>query len=416
MILTTNETSWCSIHSFAATKHEEAWDEVEDLRTSDLDNDDESCSDDPERSQWRSSAKVQKEDLEEMTRLEDELLRERNITISRRVSDDQDAQNILREDRQASSRGSEGVARVRRDDYQHLQGTIQRQQRKREGVSKKTNPIKKKTAPNASAAAVADTNTKTGDAGKSPARLWRLVPTPKSDRASVKRKSEKGSLKNDEGQNLSAKRRLIKTFLDDSDDDSSESAAEKHSLVVDSADAISEPSAKMPTSSALAAKSSNRNDGKARSSSATPNRQLSRRKDSKRLRKSLGSGLTSCSPVVLDDTPPSSPARMDDDDDGSSSSSDKKDIFCGTTLILAASQANPSKSRGKAGRVVVTIAEPLARKLKPHQKEGVQFMWNNSFSDLFPTDENTQDDSGGCILAHVRGSNSFQLRAYPVVR
>lgn len=52
---------------------------------------------------------------------------------------------------------------------------------------------------------------------------------------------------------------------------------------------------------------------------------------------------------------------------------------------------------------IVSIAEPLATKLKTHQIEGVEFMWKNCFGDLAYTDPSTDvvANVGGCILAHV---------------
>jgi hypothetical protein len=55
----------------------------------------------------------------------------------------------------------------------------------------------------------------------------------------------------------------------------------------------------------------------------------------------------------------------------------------------------------------IRVAERLAKLLKPHQKEGVQFMFQNTFHDLaFPEDkltEEVKEGIGGCILAHNMG-------------
>ena len=55
----------------------------------------------------------------------------------------------------------------------------------------------------------------------------------------------------------------------------------------------------------------------------------------------------------------------------------------------------------------IQVAEELAKVLKPHQKEGVQFMFKNTFHDIaFPKDKLTEDvkeQIGGCILAHNMG-------------
>jgi hypothetical protein len=58
---------------------------------------------------------------------------------------------------------------------------------------------------------------------------------------------------------------------------------------------------------------------------------------------------------------------------------------------------------------LISIARPLAEKLKAHQKEGIQFMFLNSFSDLAckmkapEANQAKKVDIGGCILAHNMG-------------
>jgi SNF2 family DNA or RNA helicase len=51
----------------------------------------------------------------------------------------------------------------------------------------------------------------------------------------------------------------------------------------------------------------------------------------------------------------------------------------------------------------VSVATSLAAKLKPHQKEGIQFMFDNSFQDLANPQEDHSKSIGGCILAHNMG-------------
>jgi SNF2 family DNA or RNA helicase len=46
------------------------------------------------------------------------------------------------------------------------------------------------------------------------------------------------------------------------------------------------------------------------------------------------------------------------------------------------------------------VATPLAKVLKPHQVEGVHFMWQNSFSDFAKYFKGNAEQIGGCILAH----------------
>lgn len=73
------------------------------------------------------------------------------------------------------------------------------------------------------------------------------------------------------------------------------------------------------------------------------------------------------------------------------------DLFANSSCILT---SDPRQH-------MVRVAEPLDKVLKPHQKEGIQFMFQNSFHDLaFPeeilTDE-VKKNIGGCILAHNMG-------------
>jgi hypothetical protein len=55
----------------------------------------------------------------------------------------------------------------------------------------------------------------------------------------------------------------------------------------------------------------------------------------------------------------------------------------------------------------LSVAEPLAKILKPHQKEGIDFMFRNVFADLCFSDkaetEAAKKETGGCILAHNMG-------------
>lgn len=49
---------------------------------------------------------------------------------------------------------------------------------------------------------------------------------------------------------------------------------------------------------------------------------------------------------------------------------------------------------------LVTVDPGLVKYLKPHQVEGVKFMWNSCFESL---QQITKQASGGCILAHCMG-------------
>lgn len=55
----------------------------------------------------------------------------------------------------------------------------------------------------------------------------------------------------------------------------------------------------------------------------------------------------------------------------------------------------------------ISVAEPLAKVLKPHQREGIQFMFQNSFGDLAFREEQdrikAKEKVGGCVLAHNMG-------------
>jgi len=51
-------------------------------------------------------------------------------------------------------------------------------------------------------------------------------------------------------------------------------------------------------------------------------------------------------------------------------------------------------------RLSLKVDRRLVKKLKPHQKEGVRFMWDNCFESM-ETMETSQ--GGGCILAHCMG-------------
>ena len=65
-----------------------------------------------------------------------------------------------------------------------------------------------------------------------------------------------------------------------------------------------------------------------------------------------------------------------------------------------------SEDEGKGTRSV-RVARELASKLKPHQVDGIKFMWQNSCKDLstVTTREEALEerDVGGCILAHMMG-------------
>lgn len=49
---------------------------------------------------------------------------------------------------------------------------------------------------------------------------------------------------------------------------------------------------------------------------------------------------------------------------------------------------------------LITVDQNLVKLLKPHQKEGIQFMWDACFESCDNLREST---GGGCILAHCMG-------------
>ena len=57
----------------------------------------------------------------------------------------------------------------------------------------------------------------------------------------------------------------------------------------------------------------------------------------------------------------------------------------------------------------IAVAAPLATLLKPHQIDGIKFMWNNTFGDVqsqigeIPPSKDTNTTARGCILAHNMG-------------
>lgn len=55
---------------------------------------------------------------------------------------------------------------------------------------------------------------------------------------------------------------------------------------------------------------------------------------------------------------------------------------------------------------LITVDEKLAEHLKPHQKDGIKFMWNACFESSDVLNEST---GGGCILAHCMGVGESKL-------
>ena len=87
-------------------------DDIIDLETPDPD-------DSKKKSQWRHNrVGARKEDIDEALKCEEEMLRQRNITVARVCNDQQDVRETEEEEHKVSARGVSGVSRVRRDMYQ----------------------------------------------------------------------------------------------------------------------------------------------------------------------------------------------------------------------------------------------------------------------------------------------------------
>lgn len=78
-------------------------------------------------------------------------------------------------------------------------------------------------------------------------------------------------------------------------------------------------------------------------------------------------------------------------DDGSDVSEDGSSLFGDASFVLADN-----------GERSIAVAEPLTMQLKLHQRQGIEFMFHKCFADL-AFNNKTQDDIGGCILAHNMG-------------
>ena len=92
---------------------------------------------------------------------------------------------------------------------------------------------------------------------------------------------------------------------------------------------------------------------------------------------------------------------------------DKSTCFVNSNCILVPSPFPADKEKD------IAVAAPIAKLLKPHQIEGIKFMWNNTFCDLLSERSQNEDAAeidrhyaGGCILAHNMGlGKSIQVVA-----
>lgn len=64
---------------------------------------------------------------------------------------------------------------------------------------------------------------------------------------------------------------------------------------------------------------------------------------------------------------------------------------------------------GENKDVLISVDQKLVQVLKPHQKEGIQFMWNACFESCQKIYTST---GGGCILAHCMGLGKSLCRKY----
>ena len=71
-------------------------------------------------------------------------------------------------------------------------------------------------------------------------------------------------------------------------------------------------------------------------------------------------------------------------------------------MILCQSSDAPNKD-GKSPIRTVRVSKKLWAPLKPHQIEGVRFMWRNCFADFAYYEKGNTAQCGGCILAHNMG-------------
>jgi SNF2 family DNA or RNA helicase len=92
--------------------------------------------------------------------------------------------------------------------------------------------------------------------------------------------------------------------------------------------------------------------------------------------------------------------------------SDDNDPFWGSCVELCSVDQN-------LGTRSVRLANAIASHLKPHQIEGIKFMWRNTCSDLpmIQTREEMllEKDVGGCILAHMMGLGKLTFRAHLMI-
>jgi hypothetical protein len=117
--------------------------------------------------------------------------------------------------------------------------------------------------------------------------------------------------------------------------------------------------------------------------------------------------VTSGSPEAQ---PPSSALKESTPSDRSfapsefSSGGSGDDMFARSSLVLCSTSLEDIE---KPTVRTVTVAKPFVKILKPHQIEGIKFIWENAFSDFAYCKDGDPTKVGGCILAHNMGLGAY---------
>jgi hypothetical protein len=80
------------------------------------------------------------------------------------------------------------------------------------------------------------------------------------------------------------------------------------------------------------------------------------------------------------------------------------DMFARSSLVLCSTSLDDVE---KPTVRTVTVAKPFVKILKPHQIEGIKFIWENAFSDFAYCKYGNPAKVGGCILAHNMGLGAY---------